>query len=257
MPHQYSRAAKAHEDSQEGVRLQKVLAQAGFGSRRKCETMITDGRVEVDGDLVTELGVRVDPLHQEIRVDGSRIHISNRHVTLALNKPRKVLSTMDDPKGRWTLRDIVGDRYERIFHMGRLDYDTEGLILMTDDGELAQHVMHPKYEVDKTYIATVEGHIGGSVCHRLVRTGVQLDDGWIKLDQCSIIAQNRDRSVVKVVIHSGRNRIVRRVFGAIGFPVIKLIRTQIGPIKLGELKSGSYRVLTGAEVNALHKAVGL
>ncbi|BAR06750.1 Ribosomal large subunit pseudouridine synthase B [Scardovia inopinata] len=257
MPHHYSRAQKAHQESHDGVRLQKVLAQAGFGSRRKCEVMITDGRVEVDGELVTELGVRVDPQHQEIRVDGSRIHLSNKHITLALNKPRKVLSTMDDPKGRWTLRDIVGDRYERIFHMGRLDYDTEGLILMTDDGELAQHVMHPKYEIEKTYIATVEGHIGGGVCHRLVRTGVQLDDGWIKLDQCSIITQNRERSVLKVVLHSGRNRIVRRIFGSIGFPVTRLIRTQIGPISLGELKSGSYRILSTHEVNSLHKAVGL
>ena len=257
MPHHYSRAQKAHQESQEGIRLQKVLAQAGFGSRRKCEVMITDGRVEVDGVLVTELGVRVDPQHQEIRVDGSRIHISDKHITLALNKPRKVLSTMDDPKGRWTLRDIVGDKYERIFHMGRLDYDSEGLILMTDDGELAQHTMHPRYEVEKTYIATLEGHIGGNVCRRLVRTGIQLDDGWIKLDHCSIVTQNRERSVVKAVIHSGKNRIVRRIFGAAGFPVTQLLRTQIGPIRLGDLKSGAYRVLSAAEVNALHKAVGL
>ena len=150
MPNAYSRARKAHDNNQEGIRLQKLLAQAGFGSRRKCEQMITDGRVEVDGELVTELGTRVDPTHQQIRVDGSRVRISNKHITLALNKPRKVLSAMDDPKGRYTLRDIVGDKYERIFHMGRLDYDSEGLILMTNDGELSQHVMHPKYEVEKT-----------------------------------------------------------------------------------------------------------
>ena len=172
MPNAYSRARKAHDNNQEGIRLQKLLAQAGFGSRRKCEQMITDGRVEVDGELVTELGTRVDPTHQQIRVDGSRVRISNKHITLALNKPRKVLSAMDDPKGRYTLRDIVGDKYERIFHMGRLDYDSEGLILMTNDGELSQHVMHPKYEVEKTYIATLEGRISGTVCRRLVTTGV-------------------------------------------------------------------------------------
>ena len=257
MPHDYSRAMKAHDENAEGVRLQKILAQAGFGSRRKCEEMITDGRVEVDGELVTELGTRVDPKRQQVRVDGSRIRLNPNHVTLALNKPRKVLSTMSDPKGRYTLADIVGDKYDRIFHMGRLDYDSEGLILMTNDGELSQHVMHPKYEVAKTYVATVAGRLSGNVCRRLVKTGVQLDDGWITLDQCSIIDQSRDATIVKVVLHSGKNRIVRRIFGAIGYPVKRLVRTQIGPIKLGELKSGSYRVLSQTEVRALSKEVGL
>ena len=151
---------------------------------------------------------------------------------------------MEDPKGRYTLRDIVGDKYERIFHMGRLDYDSEGLILMTNDGELSQHVMHPKYEVEKTYIATLEGRISGQVCRRLVTTGVKLDS-------------SRESTLVKVVLHSGKNRIVRRIFGSIGFPVKRLVRTQIGPIKLGDLKSGTYRVLSQAEVRSLSKAVGL
>ena len=256
MPNAYSRAAKAH-DNTDGIRLQKLLAQAGFGSRRKCEEIILDGRVEVDGELVTELGTRVDPKKQQVRVDGSRVRINPNHVTLALNKPRKVLSTMDDPKGRYTLRDIVGDKYERIFHMGRLDYDSEGLILMTNDGELSQHVMHPKYEVAKTYIATLEGKIGGNVCRRLVSQGVQLDDGWIKLDHCAILDSNRDTTLVKVVLHSGKNRVVRRIFGAVGFPVKRLVRTQIGPIKLGNLKPGSYRVLSQTEVRSLSKEVGL
>ncbi|OZG62917.1 pseudouridine synthase [Bifidobacterium hapali] len=258
MPHAYSRAEKAHiNDDDNAIRLQKVLAQAGFGSRRKCEEMITDGRVEVDGELVTELGTRVDPERQQVRVDGSRVRINPNHVTLALNKPKRVLSAMEDPKGRYTLRDIVGDKYDRIFHMGRLDYDSEGLILMTNDGELSQHVMHPKYEVEKTYIATIEGKISGTVCRRLVTTGVQLDDGWIKLDRCAIIDANRDTTIVKVVLHSGKNRIVRRIFGSIGFPVKRLVRTQIGPIKLGEIKPGSYRVLSQTEVRSLSKAVGL
>ena len=228
MPNAYSRAAKAQDDSN-SIRLQKLLAQAGFGSRRKCEDMITEGRVEVDGELVTELGTRVDPHKQQVRVDGSRVRVNPNHVTLALNKPRKVLSAMDDPKGRYTLRDIVGDKYERIFHMGRLDYDSEGLILMTNDGELSQHVMHPKYEVE----------------------------GWIKLDHCAIIDSSRDHTMVKVVLHSGKNRIVRRIFGSIGFPVKRLVRTQIGPIKLGDLKPGSYRVLSQTEVRSLSKEVGL
>lgn len=257
MPHPYKRAIRAHESHDEGVRLQKVLAQAGFGSRRKCEEIITEGRVEVDGKLVTELGSRVNPNRQQVRVDGSRIHITGRHVTLALNKPRKVLSTMDDPRGRFTLRDIIGDRYERVFHMGRLDYDSEGLILMTDDGELAQHVMHPKYEVEKTYMATVQGKLGGNICRRLVTQGVLLKDGLIRLDRCAIVDRSRDHTMVKVVIHSGKNRIVRRIFEAIGFPVVSLVRTQIGPIHLGDVKPGSYRVLSNAEVSALDKEVGL
>lgn len=258
MPNAYSRTLKAHDDNNnEGIRLQKILAQAGFGSRRKCEQMITDGRVEVDGELVTELGTRVDPKKQHIRVDGSRVHLNPNHVTLALNKPKKVLSAMDDPKGRYTLADIIGDKYERVFHMGRLDYDSEGLILMTNDGELSQHVMHPKYEVEKTYIATIDGKIGGNVCRRLVTQGVQLDDGLVKLDHCAIIDANRDQTIVKVVLHSGKNRIVRRIFGAIGYPVRRLVRTQIGPIKLGDLKSGTYRVLSQVEVRSLQKEVGL
>ena len=219
--------------------------------------MITEGRVEVDGELVTELGTRVDPHKQQVRVDGSRVRVNPTHVTQALNTPRKVHSAMDDPKGRYTLRDIVGDKYERIFHMGRLDYDSEGLILMTNDGELSQHVMHPKYEVEKTYVATLEGKISGTVCRRLVTTGVQLDDGWIKLDHCAIIDSSRDHTMVKVVLHSGTNRIVRHIFGSIGFPVKRLVRTQIGPIKLGDLKPGSYRVLSQTEVRSLSKEVGL
>ena len=250
MPNAYSRAAKAHNHDNEGIRLQKLLAQAGFGSRRKCEEIITDGRVEIDGELITELGTRVDPKRQEVRVDGSRVRVNPNHVTLALNKPKRVLSAMEDPKGRYTLRDIVGDKYERIFHMGRLDYDSEGLILMTNDGELSQHVMHPKYEVEKTYIATLEGRISGQVCRRLVTTGV-------KLDRCAILDSSRESTLVKVVLHSGKNRIVRRIFGSIGFPVKRLVRTQIGPIKLGDLKSGTYRVLSQAEVRSLSKAVGL
>ena len=250
MPNAYSRAAKAHNHDNEGIRLQKLLAQAGFGSRRKCEEIITDGRVEIDGELITELGTRVDPKRQEVRVDGSRVRVNPNHVTLALNKPKRVLSAMEDPKGRYTLSDIVGDKYERIFHMGRLDYDSEGLILMTNDGELSQHVMHPKYEVEKTYIATLEGRISGQVCRRLVNTGV-------KLARCTILDSSRESTLVKVVLHSGKNRIVRRIFGSIGFPVKRLVRTQIGPIKLGDLKSGTYRVLSQAEVRSLSKAVGL
>lgn len=244
-------------EAQEGVRLQKVLAQAGYGSRRKCEELIRQGRVEVDGSLVTELGTRVFPARQKILVDGSRVKLHDHHVTLALNKPRRVLSAMDDPKGRWTLRDIIGDGYERIFHMGRLDYDSEGLILMTDDGELAQHVMHPKYEIAKTYVVTVQGKMNGSVARRLATQGVHLKDGWVKFDRATVLQSNREHSIVRVTLHSGKNRIVRRMMEAVGYPVTRLMRVQIGPIKLGETRPGSYRILSATEVKSLEKEVGL
>jgi 23S rRNA pseudouridine2605 synthase len=241
----------------EGVRLQKVLAQAGYGSRRKCEQMITDGRVEVDDALVTQLGYRVFPQKQTIKVDGSRVHINDRHVTLAVNKPTKVLSTMDDPQGRWTLRDIIGDGYRRIFHMGRLDYDSEGLILMTDDGELAEHVMHPRYEIEKTYVASVSGDISTSTVRRMVSEGVHLKDGWIHFDHAVILGGNREHATVKVVLHSGKNRIVRRMFDAVGYPVYRLIRTKIGPISVEGIHPGSYRILKLSEVKQLEEEVGL
>lgn len=244
-------------EAEEGVRLQKVLAQAGYGSRRKCEQLILEGRVEVDGSLVTELGTRVFPQRQHILVDGSRVKLNDHHVTLALNKPRRVLSAMDDPKGRWTLRDIIGDGYERIFHMGRLDYDSEGLILMTDDGELAQHVMHPRYEIEKTYVVTVQGKMNGSVARRLVTQGVHLKDGWVRFDHATVLQANREHSMVRVTLHSGKNRIVRRMMEAVGYPVTRLTRTQIGPIRLGEIRPGSYRILSATEVKSLEKEVGL
>lgn len=248
----------ATEYNDEGrVRLQKVLAEGGFGSRRKCEELITSGRVEVDGELVTQLGTRVNPHTQKIHVDGSRLRLNTNTVTIAVNKPRKVLSAMDDPKGRATLRDIVGDKYDRIFHMGRLDYDSEGLILMTNDGELSQHVMHPKYEVAKTYLVKVQGKVGGITCRNLVHRGVNLDNEWVKLDQCSILYSLFNETLIRVVLHSGKNRILRRIFGAIGHPVKQLARKKIGPISLGDLKPGAYRVLSKAEVQALSKAVGL
>lgn len=241
----------------EGVRLQKILAQAGYGSRRKCEQMILDGRVEVDDALVTELGIRVFPLRQTIKVDGSRVHINDAHVTLALNKPKHVLSAMEDPKGRWTLRDIIGDGYPRIFHMGRLDYDSEGLILMTNDGELAEHVMHPRYEIEKTYVASVSGDIPTSTVRRMVTEGVHLKDGWIHFDKATILGHSREHATVKVVLHSGKNRIVRRMFDAVGYPVYRLIRTQIGPISVEGIHPGSYRLLTLPEIKRLEKEVGL
>lgn len=258
MPHSYEKAQKAQVQSNiEGIRLQKVLASAGYGSRRKCEELITQGRVEVDGELVRELGTRVYPDKQEIRVDGSRIHLNDKQIVLMLNKPPRVLSALEDRTGRWTLRDFINPRYGHVFHMGRLDYDSEGLILMTNDGELSEHVMHPRYQIPKTYVATLQGKIPGNVLRRMVGEGIKLDDGWISFDKAAIVDSAKDRSIVRVTLHSGKNRIVRRMFDAVGYPVKRLVRVAIGPITLGDLPTGESRLLSRSQVQALEKAVDL
>jgi 23S rRNA pseudouridine2605 synthase len=232
------------------VRLQKVLASAGVASRRASEELIVDGRVEVNGRIVTELGARVDPEHDTIRVDGSRIPTQRRHVYLVLNKPRGVVATMDDPQGRRDLTDLVPQRYGRLFHVGRLDTETEGLLVVTNDGDFAQRLAHPSFEVRKTYVAEVEGIVDDSTRRRLIR-GVKLDDGFIKPDAVTIMSRDVDRTLVRLTLHSGRNRIVRRLMDAVGHPVRRLARIKIGPIVLGNLKPGEIRELTGSELGAL------
>ncbi|WP_182113830.1 MULTISPECIES: pseudouridine synthase [unclassified Actinotalea] len=240
----------------DGVRLQKVLATAGLGSRRACERLIEAGRVEVDGVNVRELGVRVDPRRAVVHVDGMRLQLDTSLVTLALNKPLGVVSTMHDPQGRPSLADLVADREERLFHVGRLDAETEGLLLMTNDGELANRLAHPSHGVQKTYLATVEGRLKGIVGQRL-RSGVVLEDGLAKVDEFRVVDTAPDRTLVEVVLHEGRNHIVRRLLEEVGHPVTRLVRTQVGPIRLGSLRPGRTRVLGREELGALMTAVGL
>lgn len=241
----------------EGVRLQKVLAQAGIASRRAAENMIAEGRIEVNGKLVTEQGRRVDPERDVIRVDGSRIPPPRRHVYAVLNKPRGVVSTMDDPEGRPTVADHLG-KYsrERLFHVGRLDTDTEGMLLLTNDGDFAQRMMHPSYELTKTYVAEVEGFITDATLKRLTK-GVKLADGWVRPDRVKLGARTDKRTMLTVVLHEGRNRIVRRLFEALGHPVRSLTRTQIGPVRMGQLPLGELRELSRDELGALLDAVKL
>ncbi|MGJ3509268.1 pseudouridine synthase [Enemella sp. A6] len=240
----------------EGVRLQKVLAAAGIASRRAAEEMIAEGRVEVNGRLVLEQGLRVDPDTDEIRVDGSRIPPPRRHAYLVLNKPRGVVSTLSDPEGRPTLADYLEDRRERLFHVGRLDTDTEGLIILTNHGEFAHRLAHPSYEVPKTYLAVVEGRVSPSEIRRLQK-GVTLEDGPVRPDRVTLKNAHGDRSMVEVVLHEGRNRIVRRMFDAIAHPVRELARTRIGPVRLGRLPSGESRDLTREELGAVLDLIGL
>lgn len=238
-----------------GIRLQKVLAQAGIASRRASEQLIADGRVEVNGTVVTALGTRVDPEHDTIRVDGARIPPPRRHLYLVLNKPRGVVSTMDDPEGRPTLSQYV-PRHQRLFHVGRLDTDTEGLILLTNDGEFAHRMSHPSYEVPKTYLAEVEGLVDNKII-RLLRRGVQLDDGPVHPDTVTLVSGTPTRSLVRITLHEGRNRVVRRIFDHIGHPVRRLSRIAIGPVRVGTLKAGQTRDLTPGELGQLLDLVGL
>ena len=239
-----------------GVRLQKVLAAAGLGSRRYCEELIGEGRVEVDGETVRRYGARVDPQHQVIRVDGLRIPSRQDLVYLALNKPAGVLTTMSDDRGRRTIGDLLGDREERLYHVGRLDYETEGLMLLTNDGDLAHRLMHPKYGVPKTYLADVTGPMDRDLGRRLM-TGIELEDGVASADKFRVVERAGSRALVEITLHEGRKHIVRRLLAAVGHPVSRLVRTSVGPVKLGNLKPGTSRVLTTTEVGELYAAVGL
>jgi 23S rRNA pseudouridine2605 synthase len=242
------------------IRLQKLLAQSGVASRRKCEELMLDGQVEVDGEVVTRLGTKVDPRTAVIRVAGKRLPPVSPNVYLVLNKPRGVVSTMSDPQGRRSLGDLLADRPERLFHVGRLDTDTEGLLLLTNDGDFAQRVAHPSYELEKTYVAEVDGFVEKATVRRLVE-GVTLEDGPVQVHGCKVVSSKRspkgDRSIVELVIHEGRNRIVRRLLDEVGHPVRRLTRTAIGPVVLRGLAPGALRELTRDELGTLLDAAQL
>jgi 23S rRNA pseudouridine2605 synthase len=239
-----------------GVRLQKVLAAAGIASRRASEVLISEGRVEVNSEVVLEQGRRVDPEHDVIRVDGSRIPPPRRHRYLALNKPRGVVATMNDPEGRRTVADLIAQHSsERLFHVGRLDTDTEGLLILTNDGDLAHRLAHPSFQVPKTYIAEVNGAVGEQTLSRL-RRGISLEDGPVQPTSVKIVSTAGDKTLLKITIQEGRNRIVRRTMEAVGHPVRRLSRIGIGPVRLGNLKVGEYRDLTREELGGLLDLTG-
>jgi 23S rRNA pseudouridine2605 synthase len=236
-------------------RLQKVLAHAGVASRRKCEDMILEGRVRVNGETVTELGRKVDPMLDRIEVDGKPI-MTERKRTFLFYKPLRVITSMSDPQGRPTVADYFREIDERVYPVGRLDYDTEGLLLMTNDGELANRLTHPKYEADKCYLATVKGHPSEEQLDRL-RRGIRLEDGWTAPAQVRRVKDRRNTTVLEIVIHEGRNRQVRRMCEAIGHPVVHLIRTRIAFLTLGSMKPGTYRELKPRELERLKRLLDL
>ncbi|QIY95003.2 pseudouridine synthase [Streptomyces sp. S1D4-11] len=240
---------------QEGERLQKVLARAGYGSRRSCEELIEQARVEVNGEIVLEQGLRVDPEHDEIKVDGLTV-ATQSYQFFSLNKPAGVVSTMEDTEGRQCLGDYVTNRETRLFHVGRLDTETEGVILLTNHGELAHRLTHPKYGVKKVYLAHIVGPIPRDLGKRL-KDGIQLEDGYAKADHFRVVEQTGKNYLVEVTLHEGRKHIVRRMLAEAGFPVDKLVRVAFGPITLGDQKSGWLRRLSNTEVGMLMQEVDL
>lgn len=234
------------------VRLQKAMAHAGVASRRVCEELISKGRVKVNGRVVTELGTRINPAVDQVTVNGTPIQFDTSRVYLALNKPLGVVSSMNDEQGRPDLRQFVQD-FDRVFNVGRLDAETTGLILMTNDGDLAHQLAHPKFGVTKTYVARVKGIVTPGTVQQLLE-GVELEDGAISADKAHVIDVKGEETLVEIVLHSGRNRVVRRMFDAVGHPVRALVRKQFGPIHLGTLRPGDIRRLSKLEVGALLKA---
>ncbi len=236
-----------------GERLQKVLARAGIGSRRACEILIGQQRVSVNGEVVRQQGLRVQP-GDEIRIDGNLVPTDSELVVKMLNKPFGMVTSMSDERGRSCVGDLVADQPERLFHVGRLDAETTGLLLLTNDGALAELVTHPRHEVSKVYRATVPGPVPASVGRKL-RRGVELADGEISADDFRVVSEHGDKSIVEIRLHSGRNRIVRRMLAEVGHPVQDLVRTQLGPLRLAGLKPGVLRELREDEVRALYAAV--
>ncbi|MEX5632128.1 pseudouridine synthase [Parafrankia sp. FMc2] len=252
-----SGAAPGHDrQASEGIRLQKVLASAGIGSRRHNEELIDAGRVSVDGEIVREQGRRVDPERAVIEVDGERIVTRAGLTYLALNKPRGILSAMSDDRGRPTIADLLTEFGPGLFHVGRLDGESEGLLLVMNDGELAHRLTHPSFGVAKTYYVEISGPVRKDLPRRL-RAGVKLEDGPVSVDSARIIDVAASRVMMELVLHEGRKHVVRRMMESVGHPVHRLVRVSFGPVTLGTLRAGRARHLTRHEIGALHKAAGL
>lgn len=232
------------------VRLQKVIADAGIASRRKAETLITAGRVTVNGRVVRELGTRVDPERDHVKVDGRHLQQTLPHVYLMLHKPKGYVSSLSDPEGRPTIADLLPGVRLRVFPVGRLDFDAEGLLLLTNHGDLAQALLHPKYHVPKTYLIKVKGVLTDDQIRELER-GVTLEDGRTAPATVQKVRKATENSWIEITIHEGRKHQVKRMLEAVGHPVLKLKRVRFGPLALGDLLPGQYRFLSDREANAL------
>ena len=238
------------------MRLQKFLANAGLCSRRAAEAIIRSGRVRVDGQVVTEMGFRVDPSTNVVSVDNVRIIQERPFIYLFLNKPRGILSTVHDPHGRTTVMDILGKIPERVYPVGRLDKDSEGLLLLTNDGTLTHRLLHPSHKISKTYHVTIKGKPSKTELD-LLRRGVEVEKQMTLPCEIRVLGMSRRSTVLEIVLKEGRKRQIRMMLNTVGHEVIKLIRIKMGPLELGKLPSGKYRPLTDYEVESLKKAAGL
>lgn len=238
-----------------GERLQKFLARAGVASRRRAEDLIRAGRVAVDGQVVTTPGYKVEPETARVTVDGQPVILPSRPVVIMLNKPSGYVTTLADPKGRRRVVDLLPPELGRLFPVGRLDYDTTGLLLLTNDGELAHRLMHPRYKVPKTYRATVAGAVTPTDLHQL-EEGLELDGRPARATKVRLLKVTPDRSVLELTIHEGRYHQVKRMLAQLGYPVLKLKRLAYGPLKLRGLPLGRWRELTPAEIRRLRAASG-
>jgi 23S rRNA pseudouridine2605 synthase len=232
------------------VRLQKAIADSGLVSRRKAEELIAQGRVTVNGRVVHKLGTKVNPATDHIKVDGRHLKPAPPQTFLMLNKPRNVMSTMSDPGGRVTIGDLLTGVRVRVFPVGRLDFDSEGLVLLTNDGTLAQRLLHPRYHVPKTYLAKVKGMLDEEDL-RALEKGVMLDDRRTGPVVVKKVGKAIENSWLEITIYEGRKHQVKRMLEAVGHPVLKLKRVRFGPLRLGDLPAGHYRYLTDREANAL------
>jgi pseudouridine synthase len=237
-------------------RLQKFLAHAGIGSRRSCEELILQGKVKINGKVVTKLGTKVDPDVDRIEVNNKPIEKEEQNIYILLNKPDGYVTTVKDPQGRPTVIDLLKDINQRVYPVGRLDYETEGLLILTNDGQLAFRLTHPKYKINKVYEVLVKGHPDNKALEQL-RNGIELGDGLTEPARVKILKLMKNSTLLEVTIYEGRNRQVRRMCKAVNHPVLNLKRVQVGPIKLGKLPKGSYRLLTSEEVKQLRKSIGL
>lgn len=238
----------------EPIRLQKVLAQAGVASRRAAEQMISQGRVRVNGLTVTEMGLRVDPELDDIRVDGSPVTVGHSKVYWLLNKPQGCVTTVRDPQGRRTVMDWIPESAERVFPVGRLDYDAEGLLILTNDGFLAHRLQHPRFGVLKTYEVKVKGHPGPEALQQLAR-GVNLEEGRTAPARVKLLRRLAGAAWLEMVIHQGWYRQIKRMCGSLGYPVLRIKRIGYGPLELGKMKPGELRPLSSLEVESLYELV--
>lgn len=237
------------------IRLNKIIADAGIASRRAADQLILEGRVSVDGQVVLELGNKFDPEISDIKVDGESLNVNKSKTYLAFHKPLGVISTMSDPEGRSNLGDYFKDRKDRLYHVGRLDKDSEGLILLTNDGELAHRATHPSYGLEKRYLVEIEGEFNKQLSDQLLQ-GVRLEDGLaraVKVVHARAVSKNHHW--VEITIHEGRYHIIRRLIESLGLKVMRLIRLDFGPITLGEMKPGRHRVLNSQEMTNLFTAL--